>query len=650
MSRSRNLFFSLTCVGFVTFLTAKAVATEGAASVSISTAASAPLSGMVRANGKPIAGATLLVKCACEGARTVARFLRSQADGTFVWPDAPRGSYTIAIALPGFRPLLESFFHETARDAVSFANLNLEPSRGEGGVVRPRSIAADPWIARAITPGDVLRETPPAVRAANENDTKDLARETAALVRLPVNASIESVAGISSGSGASVSTTSIGLSGRVGGSGRWGMEGRYSRLSSSEGGYAADASRLAVELAPSRDQEIRVAGRRQKLQGDEPDPSRLSSYSVDWSGSIGVRSRGSVSARLISHSNLRDDGVAAAFFAPSANVFEVLARYRTELETGPSLRFVVGYRSDSSSDPLARPTAQTGNAGLREARAGWTAGFEPFAWLLFEGGATGDYSERYRGVTPEFTVTLRPSDGLRVFGTAARRFDYSLPDRLAGGVGASAVFGTTGPEDASGRLARSVLRAGIRYDDADGGSASIEGSQREIGDALRYVVDDEFTERLESLYFFPGDVVREIAGSITFKVAKGVDARLSARSGHVRAGTTALQRNDAAYTSGEAAIRIAPTGTLVGIGYRNLQQALGRGPGSSAGQSTDDERYRNNLEAIALSLAQTIPLEVLTALGSEWRALVSFEFGSREEQKQARLSHSRIAGGIGLSF
>src|SRR6185369_552624 len=105
---------------------------------------------------------------------------------------------------------------------------------------------------------------------------------------------------------------------------RFGVEGQYNRKVSGDGNKVADSSRFAVDVAPGADQAIRISTRRKILPGlDEADDSRFAAHAVDWSGATGAGSRASVSARLISQSNLILSQ-APNLFARDSRAFEVM--------------------------------------------------------------------------------------------------------------------------------------------------------------------------------------------------------------------------------------------------------------------------------------------------------------------------------------
>ena len=127
----------------------------------------APLSGIVRAGGVPVPGAALVVRGVTAGGANVVKLLKSDADGTFVLGDAAEGLYTVLSVVPGFRPALARLLHRAVPDgALSFVRLDLEPPAG----ILPEATGGplDVWIARAVAPGDVLRDVPAVLAALEE--------------------------------------------------------------------------------------------------------------------------------------------------------------------------------------------------------------------------------------------------------------------------------------------------------------------------------------------------------------------------------------------------------------------------------------------------------------------------------------------------
>ena len=106
-----------------------------------------------------------------------------------------------------------------------------------------------------------------------------------------------------------------------------------------------------------------------------------------------------------------------------------------------------------------------------------------------------------------------------------------------------------------------------------------------------------------------------------------------ARDGLIRA-------DEAAWGVAQAAVRIRATDTSLGIGYRVVTQSLTRG----------SIVLRNDVEAVDVTLAQSIPVPALRSLGSDLRALFSMELGKRREGEDEEKQNRRLAGGFLMSF
>jgi len=122
---------------------------------------------------------------------------------------------------------------------------------------------------------------------------------------------------------------------------------------------------------------------------------------------------------------------------------------------------------------------------------------------------------------------------------------------------------------------------------------------------------------------------------VTGRIADGVNARLGGRVGTIRGereGT--IQSDQASFGIAEAAVHLSTTRTTVGVGYRTVSQQLTRGGAV----------LRNDLSAVDVSLAQTIPLPILRSLDSEWRALLNLEMGRRRQGEDVERANRRLAG------
>jgi hypothetical protein len=605
----------------------------------------APLSGIVRAGGIPVPGASLVVRGVTAGGATVVKLLKSDRDGTFVLGDAAEGLYTILSVVPGFRPALARLMHRAVPEgALSFVRLDLEPPAG----ILPESNGGplDVWIARAVAPGDVLRDVPAILAALEEGPEPSalplaIAGRDARAATIPIRASVASTTGFGAAGESSLSRASLDVNGTAGDRLRWGASGAYARLAALSGEKTGDASRVALDLSSGSPpgsagsagaigpgQSVHIATRQQNM-ADDAEGARFATHSLDWNGSLSERAQASVSARLVSQSRLLSTGPAADLFARESNAVDIAARYQTDLSSSTFARVLVSYRSATNAyagQPLPFD---------RETRAGAVAGVRFLDVFVLEGGATGDASARSRGVTPEFTLAIATRDGWKIYGFAARRFERSLDGEMP-------LPGEAGTEEADlTRRSRALYKGGIVWKNADGENVSLEASRRELTGTYRLLFDPDFLDRLDSLYFFPNDVATDVSFGTTAHLGKALDGRVMMRAGKLSGARDGLIRaDDAAWGVAQAAVRIRATDTSLGIGYRVVTQSLTRG----------SIVLRNDVEAVDVTLAQSIPVPALRSLGSDLRALLSLELGKRREGEEEEKQNRRLAGGLAMSF
>jgi len=595
-------------------------------------AATAPLSGVLRADGAPLAGVSLVVRGLTGAAASVVRVLKTDAEGTFCLADARPGVYSVLAAVPGFRSATAQVLHRASGESLSFVRLDLDRDR-RGVLPAGPAGALDPWTARAVLEGDVLRDEGPVdAPAPSTADARVPAApaSASASIPLPLRGTVRSLQGFGAEGSESLSQTALDVRGSLGKDATWGLSGEFDRLTAAGGEQVGRTSRVALDVLPARGHSIHVSSRRSELPSFDSPDARLDAHSVDWAAEPGRGSRASVSARFVSHRNLEPALLPTPLFRGEGRALAVDARYRSDVGEGRFVRLHVGYRSE-----LAEATVAHAARSGREARVGGAAGVRLLDALLVEAGGTGDYSDASRGLTPEVTVSLEALDGVTVYGFASRRFEQRDPN--------VPLYGLVGIDAADlVRATRSHYRAGTRLESGDGTTRlELETSRREISDAFQLLLDSEMIARVDALYLFPGDVADEASGSFSFVLGPGLAARLALTAGRVR-GDGALPgalRNEARYQVSSARIDVLPSGTAVSIRYRLLEQELGR-----------NASYRNGRESVDVTIAQEVPIPLLRALGSRWQALFSMALENRSEGDSPVRPNRQMSGGLSLTF
>lgn len=592
----------------------------------------APISGIVRAGNVALSGVTVILRTVTPGGEPSTRIVASDRDGTFVVPNAPAGVYTLLAAVPRLPFAVARVLHSSSPDAVTFVLLDL----GEAPGILPATPRgkADPFVARAVTQGDVLRDVAAILAAldAPPPETKIPAagsQATTSATRLPVRASVASTAGFGTAGAAARSDTTVEIGGEIGERLRWGVDGRYSRLDAGDGVSGGDASRFDVSLSAGDSQNLHLTTERQVRLLDENDPERFAAQTLDWSASTGERSQASVTARLVSQSNAFRQGAVGALFAQASDQMDLYAGYRTDLGDRWSVRLIAAYRHAVA--PESGSATQIVDSETRVGAVG-TANILPA--LSVEAGATGDLSDRTRGVTPEFTITIHPGSRFRIYASAARRFEQWQDDGTPWAQASS-------DEADLARISSSIYAGGLRYDSPGGAAFLVEASRRNITGIQRLLLDPDFFVRQDSLYFLPGDVATELASSASGRVGPGIEGRLSARVGRVRGESPSTIGEDyGAWTIASAGLHLLPTGTTLGVGYRVVSQSLVRG----------DQLIRNDLAAFDVNLSQSLPVSLIQSLASDWRALLSAGVGKRRDGAEEERPNRRLAGGLAVSF
>lgn len=637
MKRTYRLLHPALAGGLLASIAAWSVVAAPAPSTPRPSVSAPPLAGVLRSLGQPVLGASILVRSLSGGLSGAFRALKTDREGVFVWPGAQEGVYAVVALVPGFRPAVARVEHRAGQAGPTFVALELEPDPN----VVPGEPAADPWVARAATPGDPLREVEPVALAdAAPPPVRPLSKSDVTAILRPLHADVASVAGVDA-AGPVLSRTSLDLSGHFGEGLRWGLEGTYSQVSAEGGPGSGDVSEIAVEvggsaMSPVRGADaassLRLASRQQSLEtAPDVDETRLTAHSLEWSMPTGSQAEAGVSARYVTQANLVARGVAADLFARTANALEVRARYRADFSEGRGVRFNVSYRADTVPNGAGMPAA----ADVRETRIGGAATFRVADGLSVEGGVVGDSSDLSRGLTPEVKVSWEPVSGAVLWMAAAQRFATEL-------VSAAAALSGSGTSEAElSRLCRSAYRLGFRMDSGRSDGVWIELSRLELGSSYRFLIDPDYLDRIDSVYFFPGDVLTEASTGATMAIGKNLSARLSARLGRVDGtGSPGTPANEGVFGQGEAFVRVNPSGTEVGLGYRLVAQSLVRAAVES----------RNEIEAVELSASQRVPIPLLRSIGSDLRLLVALEFGQRQDGTSELVSNRRLSGGLGLSF
>ena len=264
MRRSAKTLRPAVLAGFVAAL----LAAQALGAPREGTGASAPLSGVLRADGVPLAGVSLVVRGLTGAAASVVRILKTDAEGTFCLADATPGVYSVLAAVPGFRSASAQVLHRTTADSLSFVRLDLDRDR-QGVLPSGPGGALDPWAARAVLGGDVLRDQAPAEARPRLRRPRVRPPWRPPPARAPRRSRSEAPSPRCRDSRRRAagpaprprSTSAAASAAAYGGASRASTTGCMSQAGEMVGG----ASSVALDLLPSEGQSIRVSSRRSEI-------------------------------------------------------------------------------------------------------------------------------------------------------------------------------------------------------------------------------------------------------------------------------------------------------------------------------------------------------------------------------------------------
>ena len=253
--RARHMTRRLVSLAFSTLLLG------GAAPLAHAAPPAPPISGVVRHQQAPVAG--VLVIAYNLGDSSLAR-MRTATDGTFVLASAPAGVYDLIAYKRGFEPAIERLWHQATADQVSAVSIALTKKGGDmPAPVEPVTM----WDLRDRLPTDVLREL--GIDPSPDQASKEAA--AAPQPTIPVSrllaGEVQTMTDVSAASTSALSRAAVGLHGGLPNGWQYGINGDYSALGGQveEGETTGNAAGLALDVAPSAAEKVRLSTRRNTL-------------------------------------------------------------------------------------------------------------------------------------------------------------------------------------------------------------------------------------------------------------------------------------------------------------------------------------------------------------------------------------------------
>ncbi len=638
--RARHMTRRLVSLAF------SALLLSGAARVALASPPAPPISGVVRHQQAPVAG--VLVIAYNLGDSSLAR-MRTATDGTFVLASAPAGVYDLIAYKRGFEPAMQRLWHQAAADQVSAVSIALTKKGGETAV--PET-PVTMWELRDRLPTDVLREL--GIEPAPQ-DAGKAAAETAASAapRIPISrlvaGEVQTMTDVAAAStNNALSRAAVGLHGGLPNGWQYGISGDYSALGGEieQGETTGNAAGLALDVAPSAAEKLRLSTRRNTLSFGES-PASLQSHAVSWSRGAEEGRVESVAARYIEETNLyRATALGTTLFPLASRTWEVNGQYGRAAGDTPGVSVVMTYRH---REAMVGPSGVGVDGAFYQSApdADLAAGTSVKVTddLQLQGGVVA----RYMG------------SGTSAYGiapTASASYDFGPATlyvrglyRVAGSTANPTVMPRVGSiEDSLEPAATQSYAVGVSQRAGADSVLQFEVSEQRMGELVRAFFEGDFLTDFDSVYLLDGNSVRQYRATVekrlTDKLAGSISVRYGSIDGDVSpqsAVSYGITSNGGHFYSARAAIQVLPTRTGIAVLVRSLRQDL----------QTPAAKLANDSDKLALSIAQDLSIIGLTPFGADWKLLVAFEQArgtAVADPQEEKATANRLLGGVAVAF
>jgi hypothetical protein len=631
MKRSRTL--SLWAAAALAFAACAASAEPPAPPLPLASAFAPPISGVVRSVEAPVAGALVVLYNVAE--TSLAR-MKTASDGTFVLASAPVGVYDLIAYKKGYQPALVRIVHQAAPRDVSSVQIQLATNGARAAAGAP--VRSSIWDLADRLPADVLRELdmdPP--------DTLHTSDRFAA--RRALGGEVSTVAG-SSGGDAAVHTTAA-LRGGLSNGWQYNVTGDYNAIGNDPATTttSGNSAGLALAVAPSSEENVQVAARRNSVNFADDGPASLQTNMVSWSRGNETGTVQSVAARYIEETNLyRASAPGTTFFPVASRTWEVQANYARPVSDTPGVSVGMTYRHrEAAVGPSGVGSEGAFIASSPDADLAASGGVRVSARTQIDGGVVGRYVAGGYGIAPR--VVARYDVGGRTY-----LFVSGLYRVVESGIGTvTSMPRIASIEDDLSAASRQAYAVGIERAVDGGTSFRVEASEQRVGEVVRAFFEGDFLSNLDSVYLLDGNTVRQYQASAQHRISPALAATLSARYGEidgaVAPGTSAtygVTDSRGHFWSARAGVEVLPTHTGVAVLLHGARQSL----------TTAAAVVPNDSDKIALSVAQDLSVLGLTPFGSGCKLLVAVESNraSLSGENDDTPKNNRFMGGVALSF
>lgn len=630
MKRSRTLPFA----AGLALLASAALAEPPAPPLPLASTMAPPISGIVRTVESPVAGALVVLYNVAE--TSLAR-LRTAADGTFVVASAPVGVYDLIACKKGYQPALVQILHQAAPNSISSVEIQLASSS-------PAAVSgkAGPtiWDLADRLPADVLRELD-----LEQGDASPASHQRIAINRL-MGGEVVTVAG-SGGGDAAVLRTTAALRGGLPNGWRYDLSGDYSSIApeADPGTTSGNSAGLALAVAPSSGEQVRLTTRRNSVSFGDDHPASLQADTVSWSRGNETGTVQSVAARYLEETNLyRASAPGTTFFPIASRTWEVSANYSRPAADSPGIAVAMTYRHrEAAVGPSGVGSQGAFIASSPDADLSASTALQLSPRAQVQGGVVARYVAGGYGIAPRVVARYDVGEGTYFFVSGLYRVAES-------GIGSATYLPRVSSldDDTSAAASRSYS-VGIERAAAQGTAFRIEASEQRISEVVRAFFEGDFLNNLDSVYLLDGNTVRQYQATGRHRLSQTLAGTVSARYGQidgaVASGTTAaygVSDSRGHFWSARAGVEVLPTRTGFAVLLHGVRQSL----------TTPSSVIANDSDKVALSVSQDLSVLGLTPFGSACKLLLAVESSRARgsEGEDSPKTNQRLMGGVALSF
>jgi hypothetical protein len=600
----------------------------------------------------------------------------TDADGEFTFASLPVGLYKIIAFKPGFAPAVVMLSRLVA-DARQFIDLELLPQTeglaSEGGF----------WELREKIPSDVLRDMQIA-----QAEEEFRAVSYASLADANFSAQMRATTGVHEGLDYGEATVA---GGQLDIEGRFrdylvGVTGNFSKLEPQafgEDSSIGSTQQVALDLVNPNRSTVSMSSLSNSLttEGNANTAVDFQHHMLSWSRPVGREARSEITAQYTEESNFYSQGpIETPGLPESSRTLRVEGSYTTPVNQRTTIQAGFRYR-DLQSEYNSLPLDSLSLLPQETVELFSRGGVQVKPAVVVEYGLYSTLRDGSLSLVPQGGLVVNLNENWRASGLVSHRIDQENDYRPNDFV--PAFFNESGACDQGAEYCYKVMLSRLWEGDQN---MSLGAVHRKYADTMRMYFDRDFYDRLESLFFVPGDSLPELQFELTRRLSPEILTRLesnvaSGGGGVLVSGDQTSYENSVSYMVTSLDTHFEETATGVFVAFHHLQQDLEplqgqtaplvvqQAPsfsfggyvghplavalsGANAGSSRAFESQEVELQRLQLMLSQD--LSFFHSLAKDWAVHVNMEVSRGSTPDSALYDaddlRKRLTGGIAVKF